>query len=153
MWTPAQGRVGKSMNLIVDIEDEFIPSKEYFLDSVDKKKKYGVVFEVNDETAYFYAVKMIKGISNTDGILDACHIYNVKDLKDGDTISTIKIDWSANYQYALLFINEYVHAIFDFKHKQGYCRTGFPKLENKESGWSKKDKFLDEKLLEQFKQK
>ncbi|MBQ4025914.1 MAG: DUF2251 domain-containing protein [Treponema sp.] len=140
------------MKLIVDIEDEFIPSKEYFLDSVDKKKKYGVVFEVDEETAYFYAVKMIKGTPNTDGILDACHIYNVKDLKDGNTISTIKIDWSDNYKYALLFINEYVHAIFDFKHKQGYCRTGFPKLENKESGWSKKNKLLDEKLLEQFRQ-
>ena len=67
------------MKLIVDIEDEFIPSKEYFLDSVDKNKKYGVVFEVNDETAYFCAVKMIKGTTNTDGILDTCHIYNIKD--------------------------------------------------------------------------
>jgi hypothetical protein len=42
--------------------------------------------------------------------------------------STIKIGWSLDNQKAVLLINEYPHAVFDFSAEQGYCRTGFPKL-------------------------
>ena len=139
------------MKLLIEVEDEFIPSQEYFLSSVDNKKKFGVVFEIDSETAYFYAVKMSKRTKNLKEIFDACHIYNIKDLTDGDLKSKIRIDWSENYQYALLFINDYVHAVFDFKNKQGYCRTGFPNKTNKKNKWSRNEKLLEESFLDQFK--
>lgn len=65
----------KSMKLLIEVEDEFIPSQEYFLSSVDNKKKFGVVFEIDSETAYFYAVKMSKRSKNLKEIFDACHIF------------------------------------------------------------------------------
>lgn len=141
------------MKLIIDKEENFIPANEYFLDSTSPDGKLAVVFEINQETAYFYALELKKGFFHkSEKIVDACHIYNTDSLKDGNISSKIKIDWSENNQYALLFINDYVHAIFDFKNKQGYCRTGFPQLKNQKSGWSKNDKTLNDSLLNIFKE-
>jgi hypothetical protein len=134
------------MKLIVDKKIDFFPSVATVVDSIAGGNNYGVVFEIDDATAYFYAVYVSKDSQN---IVDALHIYNTKNVTDNDIQSTLKIDWSENFRYAVLFINEYAHAIFDFKEKQGYCRTAFPQGVS-QSGWSKKDKTWNDSILDLF---
>jgi len=121
-------------------EEDFLPGKDTFIDSTAGNEN-AVVFEDNEETGYFYAVERNDGLK----ILDALHIYNVKDVVDKDRPSTLKILWSEDESMALLSINNYCHALFDFKKKAGYCRTGFP--EN--GSWGEvKDRKLTDELLE-----
>jgi len=121
-------------------EEDFLPGKDTFIDSTADNEN-AVVFEDNEETGYFYAVERKDGLK----ILDALHIYNVKDMVDKDKPSTLKILWSEDESMALLSINNYYHALFDFKNKAGYCRTGFP--EN--GSWADvKERKLTDELLE-----
>lgn len=84
---------------------------------------YAVVFEDNGETGYFYAVDASK---QDQTIRDSLHIYDVAGVTDRNQPSVIEIGWAKDNQKAVLLINGYPHAIFDFAAKQGYCRTGFP---------------------------
>jgi hypothetical protein len=81
------------------------------------------VFEDDLKTGYLYAIDTEKD----QKILDAVHIYNVADVIDRNKLSVIQIIWTNNGQIASLLINNYSHAIFDFKNKAGYCRNAFPK--------------------------
>lgn len=49
--------------------------------------------------------------------------------------SEARIDWFQAHREAALLIND-PHAAFDFKGKQGYCRSGFPPAVD--NGWSTK---------------
>ena len=91
----------------------------------------GVFFEDDGETGYFYAVD---DSSPDQPIQDALHIYNVDNVTDKDLPSVVEIGWSLDNLKAVLLINDYPHAIFDFAAKRGYCRTGFPPP-SKSSGW------------------
>jgi len=123
-------------------EETFFPGKDTFIDSTADNEN-AVVFEDNEETGYFYAVDRINGLK----ILDALHIYNSENLIDKNKPSTLKILWNEDESIALLSINEYYHALFDFKNKAGYCRNGFP--ENSE--WAKiKERTLTNDLLERI---
>ncbi|MFY8096247.1 MAG: DUF2251 domain-containing protein [Flavobacterium sp.] len=83
-----------------------------------------VVFQDNGETGYFYAIDTI---NEELIVLDALHIYNVKDVVNTNDECLVKILWTEDKTKAILSINNYYHALLDFKNKQGYCRTGFPK--------------------------
>ncbi|RNI28436.1 DUF2251 domain-containing protein [Rufibacter immobilis] len=133
------------MKMYIYEEEIFYPGKDTFIDSTADKEN-AVVFEDNEETGYFYAVERSDGLK----ILDALHIYNVKNIVDKDKPSTLKILWSEDESIALLSINDYYHALFDFKSKAGYCRTGFP--EN--GSWAKvKERQLTDSLLESISKK
>jgi Uncharacterized protein conserved in bacteria (DUF2251) len=43
-----------------------------------------------------------------------------------ESSGTIWDVWSADCLKALLLVNGYAHAAFDFQAQRGYCRTGFP---------------------------
>lgn len=128
------------MKMYIYEEEDFLPGKDTFIDSTADNMN-AVVFEDNEETGYFYAVERNERLK----ILDALHIYNVKDVVDKNRPSTLKISWSEDESIALLSINNYYHALFDFKNKAGYCRTGFP--EN--GSWAEvKERKLTDELLE-----
>jgi len=80
-------------------------------------------FEDDETTGYFYA---LDESSNGQRIADAMHIYNVAQVTDRAKPSSLEIVWSEGDRAAALLINRYVHAVFDFERKIGYCRTGFP---------------------------
>ena len=82
-----------------------------------------VVFEDDGATGYFYAYDTSR---TGNPIVDAMHIYNVADVTDKHLPSEVQIVWSPDGQKAALLINKYLHAIFDFSARRGYCRTGFP---------------------------
>lgn len=81
------------------------------------------VFEDDESTGYFYALD-----TSAEGnpIQDALHIYNVSNASDGQKPSVVTIGWSNDSKKVALLINGYLHAVFDFEAKRGYCRTGFP---------------------------
>jgi hypothetical protein len=130
-------------NLYVDEEQTFTVGQDTFVDSTSENN-HAVIFEDNLETGYFYAVDRNNGME----VLDALHIYNVVDVKDKQKPSVVKILWTKDSTKAFLVINDYCHAIFDFKNKAGYCRNAFPESN---SNWTKiSERKLTDNLLEQF---
>lgn len=81
------------------------------------------VFEDDGDTGYFYALDTSV---EDNPIQDAVHIYNATSVTDRNRPSVLKIGWSDDSNKAILLINGYPHAIFDFEAKQGFCRTKFP---------------------------
>jgi len=108
--------------MILEVEEEFIVGEDTFFDSVSPASSHGVVFEDNLTTGYFYAIGKLPG----QEILDAVHIYDVDNVTDKGKPCNIKIVWTNDWQLASLLINNYCHAIFDFKNKVGYSRNAFP---------------------------
>ncbi|MEN5090884.1 DUF2251 domain-containing protein [Pseudomonas protegens] len=104
-----------------------------------------VVFEDDEHTGYFYALDTASG---DNPIQDALHIYNVTDVSDREKPSVVKVGWSTDHRKAVLLINDYPHAVFDFDAQQGYCRSGFPPQIGK--GWSEAGHQWDEAALELF---
>ena len=105
---------------------------------------YCVVFEDDGETGYLYAVDLAK---SEQMILDAMHIYNVSDVTDRHKPSAVRLGWSRDGLKAMLTINGYTHAIFDFDAQSGYCRTGFPPSNE---SWSLKGHDWSENALDLF---
>ena len=103
--------------------EQFTPGQELVLESFFEQSPYGVVFEDDCGTGYFYAVHQ------EEGILDALHIYNVDDVADRHIPSEISILWSEDLGLAALDINGYIHAVFDFAAHAGYCRNAFPEAQ------------------------
>ena len=83
---------------------------------------YGVVFEDDGTTGYFYA----RDYSQKDLFVDALHIYNSLGVTDRHLLSELSIVWSRDGHKSLLLINERAHALFDFPEKLGYSRSEFP---------------------------
>ncbi len=135
------------MLLIIDKVETYLVGTEFYIDSVSENGNNAVVFEDDGETGYFYALDLS---NSQQEIKDTVHIFNVKDVIDKEKPSEIKIGWSENGQIAILQINNYPHAVFDFLLKQGYCRTGLPPTSsNKE--WSKNGHSSNQEVLNQFK--
>jgi hypothetical protein len=131
--------------LLIYEDQTFTVGQDTFIDSTAKNGN-AVVFEDNEETGYFYAVD----INDDSNILDALHIYNVADVIDKDKSSTIRILWTTDFMKAVLSINNYYHAIFDFKAKAGYCRNGFP---NSNSSWTLiNERVLTDELIDKLSQ-
>jgi len=93
------------------------------IDAPSPGASYGIVFEDDGRTGYLYALDLAR---DDNQIVDALHIYNVADVVDRDRPSQVQLGWSRDGLKALLIINGYPHAAFDFAARRGYCRTGFP---------------------------
>ena len=123
---------------------EFYPGEEAYLDSKSAANDFAVVFEDDGTTGYFYALDTAR---EDQMILDAVHIYNAEELEDKDISSVAAIVWSASGEQAVLLINDYPHAVFDFSAERGYCRTGFPPPS---PDWSSEGHEWDDVALEFF---
>ena len=136
--------------MILDLEETFTVGQDTFFDSISPTSSFGVTFEDDLRTGYFYAVDTKPDLK----ILDALHIYNVADVIDKDKPCKIQIIWTDNGKIASLLINGYCHAIFDFDKQAGFCRTGFPRS-NGEWGKTKKrdeatERTLTDELINEF---
>jgi hypothetical protein len=130
--------------VILDLEETFTVGHDTFFDSVSPISSFGVTFEDDLTTGYFYAVDTKPDLQ----ILDALHIYNVADVTDKDKPSKIQIAWSDNGKIASLLINGYCHAIFDFENEAGFCRNGFP--ESNEKWTRKQDRTLTDDMINEI---
>jgi hypothetical protein len=104
---------------------------------------YGVVFEDDGETGYFYGIDFSR---RDNPIVDALAIYNVEQV--ADRAKVVQLVWAQDGLKAALLINGYPHAVFDFEGKRGYCRTGFPPATGK---WTQHDHSWDDRAMELFK--
>lgn len=116
-------------------EAEIVPGEDAFIESFSPESRFGVVFEDDGDTAYFYAVEK-DNPSPSDNeppapseggglrILDALHIYEGEDLGKGK--SKLMIVWSRDWMKCALVLDGYCHAIFDFAAQGGYNINEFP---------------------------
>ena len=132
------------MPLVVDQVEQSKPGDELFLASESEDGSAAVVFEDDGETGYFYACESVNG-----PILDALHIYNVASVKDRDRPSEYEVGWSSLGRQAILMINGYPQAVFDFDGRKGWCRSGFPPPPGKNK-WSRDGHDWDESCLASF---
>jgi hypothetical protein len=111
------------MPIQVTAEEELLVGAATVLEAESPDGAWLAVFEDDEDTGYFYAVD-----PNAEGnpIQDALHIYNVGSVIDRSVPSAVKIGWSSDSKKAVLLINGYPHAVFDFQACRGYCRTAFP---------------------------
>jgi hypothetical protein len=131
-------------NMILGFETIFTIGEDNFFESISSSSPFGVTFEDDCTTGYFYAVDKENGFR----ILDALHIYNVENVVDNNKPSKLQIAWDENWQIASLLINNYCHAIFDFNSNAGYCRNGFPESMR---DWIKiSDRFLTDNLIDEI---
>ena len=120
------------MPINVVAEQRICVGAEDFVDGTAPDGRFAVVFEDDGDTGYFYALDRSK---SGQPIQDAMHIYNSANVTDKHVPSLIEIGWSPDSLKAVLLINDYPHAIFDFSAKRGYCRTGFPSP-SEDGGWT-----------------
>jgi hypothetical protein len=96
-------------------------------------RPYGVVFEDDGRTGYFYA----RDYNQSDvPFVDALHIYSVKGVLDADRPSTLRIIWSHDWTKSALLLNDMPHAMFDFQSKVGFSKDEFPDADPRFS-WSR----------------
>lgn len=85
----------------VDLDQTLMIGSDTYLTSILDGSLYGVAFEDDTEAGYFYAFQVdVEGV-----ILDALHIYNVKDVFLKDEPSKVNILWTENGMIASLLIN------------------------------------------------
>jgi hypothetical protein len=126
------------------IEQSVIFGEKTCLDSTSPKTQFGVVFEDDGQTGYFYALDLKR---EGQQILDALCIYDVSSITSSERRSLVQILWSEDGMKAALLMNSHPHAVFDFQTQHGWCRTGFPVPSG---DWSREGHHWDEKIMALF---
>jgi len=129
------------MNGYLMQEAVLTPGENTFVESFSSENRFGVVFEDDGETAYFYAVEKDQeggGIK----ILDALHIYEGDGMGEGK--SKLMIVWSKDWMKCALVLDGYCHAIFDFAAQGGYNINEFPPPNDI---WTKGERKLTNELI------
>jgi hypothetical protein len=125
-------------------EETLVVGEPVVISAKSPTTDFEVAFEDDGDTGYFYAIQQT---ADEMRFLDAVHIYNAKGVTDGKIPSKVQLVWSEDGLKALLAINRYVHAAFDFAAKRGYCRTGFPPPDK---NWSTHGHEWDDAVLALF---
>ena len=124
----------------------FVAGEDTFIESRSNENNCGVVFEDDTDTAYFYAIE-IEPATGKQNILDALHIYNIEEVPEQQREGHVHIIWSTDWMRCGLIINNYCHAVFDFKNQGGYCRNEFPPPN---SIWTKGERTLTNEMVTEF---
>ncbi|MBO9199891.1 MULTISPECIES: DUF2251 domain-containing protein [Niastella] len=123
-------------------EQVYIAGEATFIDCTNDINKFAVVFEDDTDTGYFYAYAL--DAEGRQLVLDALHIYNIEEVPVEQRKGIIRIIWSKDWQCCALVINNYCHAIFDFKNQGGYCRNEFPPPND---FWTKGERALTNEMV------
>ncbi|MCY2925242.1 MAG: DUF2251 domain-containing protein [Planctomycetota bacterium] len=101
---------------------------------------FGVVFEDDGETGYFYATN---GSHTT--IFDALHVYD-RNTPDAIPVGEqLFVVWNPSRKRAGLYFRGQFQAVFDFARRRGGCRNGFPPPGKQ---WSETGHNWDEELTD-----
>jgi hypothetical protein len=139
------------MNGYLMQEQQWIPGEDLFIESFSPENSYGVVFEDDGQTAYFYAVEKDKEGTGLR-VLDALHIQETDmekgidgNLTEGSTKpNRLLIVWSRDWLKSALVIDGFCHALFDFEAKGGYNINEFPPPNE---FWTLGDRKLSDELM------
>jgi len=119
-----------------------VGTPDTIVDSTAAGGAHSVIFEDDGTTGYFYAVRPGAELE----ILDALHVYNVEDVADRHLPVKVQLVWDETWSAALLLLNGYGHALYDFQRAAGFCRNAFPPATN---GQLLKRELTDE-LIQQY---
>lgn len=98
------------------------------LDCPSPKTSFAVIFEDDGKTGYFYGLDLQR---KKQPVLDALHIYDVREILDPHVSVKVEILWSEDGLKSCLAINGFKHAIFDFEARKAYCRNNYPPPDRK----------------------
>jgi hypothetical protein len=104
----------------------FLPGDETWYPSDSPTSRFSAIFEDDGDTGYFYAFERSPENDGGGKILDACHIYDVRDVVDREIPSEAQIIWTSDGLKAALLLNGHAHAVLDFVEQRGYCRANWP---------------------------
>jgi hypothetical protein len=127
-------------------EQAYTAGDNTFVECTNEENNFAVVFEDDTDTGYFYALEIEPG-TGKQNILDAVHIYNLEEVPEQERKGIIRIIWSKDWLRCALVINNYCHAVFDFKNQGGYCRTEFPPPNDI---WTKGERKLTNEMVGAF---
>ena len=139
------------MNGYLMLERQWTPGEDLFAESFSPESPYGVVFEDDGQTAYFYAVE--KDAEGTGlRVLDALHIRetggeNAEPLDPAQPPSKLQIVWSRDWMKCALVIDGLCHALFDFIAHGGYNINEFPPPNEL---WTQGDRKLTMELMQKL---
>jgi hypothetical protein len=105
-----------------------VGTPDTIVDSTAAGGERSVIFEDDGTTGYFYAVRPGAEME----ILDALHVYDVADVADRHLPVKVQFVWDETWSAALLLINGYGHALYDFQRAAGFCRNAFPPATNEQ---------------------
>lgn len=105
------------------VHAELVVGRPIVVEAPSPGGRFGVVFEDDGDTGYFYALDFSAG---DNPIQEAVAIYNAAQVTDRGKPSRLAIAWSRDGLAAGLWINDHPHAVFDFARQRGYSRTNFP---------------------------
>jgi len=125
------------MKPFLGARSEIVVGRPSVVESDASEYPYGVVFEDDGTTGYFYARDfMVEDVP----FVDALHIYSVRGVQGPDVPSDLRIVWSHDWCKAALLLNNSPHAMFDFVEKIGYSIDEYPepdpKTEWKHAAWN-----------------
>ncbi|MDG6895583.1 DUF2251 domain-containing protein [Volucribacter amazonae] len=130
--------------MLLGLEDDLYIGKAKQIGSTAMEQpQYSVMFEDNGETGYFYAIDT----SKPQPVVDALFVYNVASVEQPQLVRKLEICWANNGTMALLFINDYPHAVFDFTRLVGYNHSKYPEPDLA-TMWSRQQ--IDEDLIKQW---
>ena len=139
------------MNGYLMLERQWTPGEDLFAESFSPESPYGVVFEDDGQTAYFYAVE--KDAEGTGlRVLDALHIRetggeNAEPLDPTQPPSKLQIVWSRDWMKCALVIDGLCHALFDFIAHGGHNINEFPPPNEL---WTQGDRKLTMELMQKL---
>jgi hypothetical protein len=133
------------MNGYLMQQQKFVAGEDTFIESLSLENKYGVVFEDDQETGYFYAIE-IDPETKQQRILDALHIYETDDGKEKKQ-SSLLIIWSKDWLKCALVIDDECHAVFDFENQGGYNINEFPPPN---AFWTKQERKLTDEIIQKI---
>jgi hypothetical protein len=113
------------MNGFLMQEKSFVMGEDAFIESHSPENSFGVIFEDDGDTAYFYAVQSDPE-NPVPRILDALHIYEAQVIPEERKTSKLAIVWSRDWLKSALVLNGLCHAVFDFEKQAGYNINEFP---------------------------
>lgn len=130
--------------LYLTLEDKLLISQPKQIGTHSTQQPHlAVIFEDDGDSGYFYAIDT----QQKEAIVDSLHIYNVAAVEQKQIERKLQICWSEDGYFALLLINDYPHAAFDFKQLIAYNHNQFPQPDIT-SLWS--HKFITEDLIKQW---
>jgi hypothetical protein len=143
-------------------ERQWTPGEDLFVESFSPESPYGVVFEDDGQTAYFYAVEKDKEGTGLR-VLDALHIRETgvepeedepldpaeEEEGEGTTQkpSKLQIVWSRDWMKSALVIDGLCHALFDFIAHGGHNINEFPPPNE---FWTQGDRKLTMELMQKL---
>lgn len=137
-----------SKHSLVGIERIITIGSRVSISSISPTREFAVVFEDDSESAHFYAVNASR---DDRQILDLVNIYTVGEQFESKTSCVVRIGWSEDAWKAILAIDGYPHAVFDFRERRGYCRTNYPNVPQDEmAAWHSEDHGWQDAVMQWF---